>query len=158
MTLVMLAVVAVLVLFMIRNNRKRKRDAAEMATKFVPGAEVMTSFGLYGTLVSIDEAENTVILETAPKTTVKLHRQAIARVVTPAPEAKTPVAAAVSTEAPAFGERDAAHKPAAKKPAAKKPAAKTQASSTAAKKPASSAPKTATATAKKPAAKKPAAK
>lgn len=120
-TILMLAVVAVLVLFMIRNNRKRKRDAAEMATKFVPGAVVMTSFGLYGTLVSIDEVENTVLLETSPKTTVKLHRQAISRVVTPAPEAKSSAKSAVSSEAPAFGERDADHKPSAK-PATKKPA------------------------------------
>lgn len=143
-TILMLAVVAVLVLFMIRNNRKRKRDAAEMATKFVPGAEVMTSFGLYGTLVSVDEAENIVVLETSPKVTVKLHRQAIARVVTPAPEGKPAAQTVVSTDAPAFGERDSEHTPAAKKPAAKKPS--TTAGTT--KKPAAS-----KAPAKKPAAK-----
>ena len=150
--LLMLAVLAVLVFFMIRNNRKRKRDAEELATKFLPGAEVMTSFGLYGTLVSIDEAGNTVILETSPKVTVKLHRQAVVRVVTEAPAAK---AAPASTTAPAYGERTAAAKPAAKKPAAKpaaKPVAKTQ---SAAAKPAA---RTAAKPAAKAAAKKPAAK
>jgi preprotein translocase subunit YajC len=146
-TILMLAVVAVLVLFMIRNNRKRKRDAAELATKFVPGAEVMTSFGLYGTLISVDEADNTVILETSPKVTVKLHRQAVSRVVTEAKAAPAAKADAVEpVGAPAFGERTVA-KPAAKKPVAKKPA-----SATADKKPATSS------AAKKPAAKKPAAK
>ena len=135
-TLLMLAVVAVLVLFMIRNNRKRKRDAAEMATKFVPGAEVMTSFGLYGTLLSVNEEDNTVVLETSPKVSVKLHRQAIARVVNEAPAKKTAAKDPVSTEAPAFGERTTQAKPAAKKPAAK-PAAKKPAAKPAAKKPAS---------------------
>jgi preprotein translocase subunit YajC len=154
-TILMLAVVAVLVLFMIRNNRKRKRDAAEMATKFIPGAEVMTSFGLYGTLVSVDETENTVVLETAPKNTVKLHRQSIARVVTPALEVKVTEKAVATSDAPAFGERDAAHKPASK-PATKAPAKKPSAQSAAAKKPvAKPAAKSPTT---KPAAKKPAAK
>jgi preprotein translocase subunit YajC len=123
-TLLMLAVVVVLVLFMIRNNRKRKRDAAEMATKFVPGAEVMTSFGLYGTLLSVNEADNTVILETSPKVSVKLHRQAISRVVTEAPVKKSVSKNTDAQDAPAFGERATAAKPAVKKPAAAKPAVK----------------------------------
>jgi preprotein translocase subunit YajC len=131
-TLLMLAVVAVLVVFMIRNNRKRKRDAAEMATKFVPGAEVMTSFGLYGTLLSVNEEENTVVLETSPKVSVKLHRQAIARVVTEAPAKKAAPKVSESNEAPAFGERTTQSKPAAK-PAAKKAPAKPETNKPAAK-------------------------
>ena len=133
-TLLMLAVVAVLVLFMIRNNRKRKRDAAEMATKFVPGAEVMTSFGLYGTLLSVNEEENTVVLETSPKVSVKLHRQSIARVVTEAPAKKVASKVTESNEAPAFGERTTQAKPTAK--SAAKPAAKKAPAKPAAKKPA----------------------
>lgn len=80
-TLVLLAVLAVLVFFMFRNGRKRKRDLEELQAKMVPGADVMTSFGMYGTIVSIDDEANKVALEVAPGTVVELHRQTIARVV-----------------------------------------------------------------------------
>lgn len=76
-----MAVLAVLVFFMFRNGQKRKKDAAELQKKVVVGAHVMTTFGVYGTIKSIDEAENIVVLETSPKNTLKLHRQAVARVV-----------------------------------------------------------------------------
>ncbi len=104
--LLMIAVLAVLVFFMIRNSRKRKRDAEEMAKKFVPGVTVMTSFGLYGKVVSIDNVENICMLEISPNSVIKIHRQAIARVVEGAPEVvSAPAKASVSTDAPAFGVR-----------------------------------------------------
>ena len=83
MTLVMLAVLAVLVFFMFRNGRKRKADQEKLQSTMVPGAEVMTNFGLYGTIESIDEEQNKVALEIAPGTIVNIHRQTIARVVEP---------------------------------------------------------------------------
>jgi preprotein translocase subunit YajC len=82
-TLIMLAVLALLIFFMFRNGRKRQRDLLELQEKMVPGAEVMTSFGLYGTLLSIDEENNIVVVETSPGSTVRLHRQALSRVVDP---------------------------------------------------------------------------
>lgn len=89
MTLFMMAVLAVLVFFMFRNGQKRKKDAAELQKKVVVGAHVMTTFGVYGTIKSIDDAENIVVLETSPKNTLKLHRQAVARVVEDAAVAPT---------------------------------------------------------------------
>lgn len=89
MTLFMMAVLAVLVFFMFRNGQKRKKDAAELQKKVVVGAHVMTTFGVYGTIKSIDDAENIVVLETSPKNTLKLHRQAVARVVDDAAVAPT---------------------------------------------------------------------
>ena len=44
----------------------------------------MTNFGMYGTILSIDEEANKVELEIAPGTVVQMHRQAISRVVEPA--------------------------------------------------------------------------
>lgn len=81
MTLFMMAVLAVLVFFMFRNGQKRKKAAAELQDQVVVGAHVMTTFGVYGTIKSIDTTDNIVILETSPKNTLKLHRQAVARVV-----------------------------------------------------------------------------
>jgi preprotein translocase subunit YajC len=82
-TIFMLAVLAVLVLFMIRNGRKRQKDAAELQAKVVAGAHVMTNFGVYGDIVSIDEAENKIVLQTSPGNNLTIHRQAIARVIEP---------------------------------------------------------------------------
>jgi len=83
LTLVMLAVLALLVFFMFRNGRKRQKDTLALQSKMVAGADVMTNFGLYGTIVAIDEEENKVALEIAPGTIVQIHRQTIARVVEP---------------------------------------------------------------------------
>jgi preprotein translocase subunit YajC len=66
---------------MFRNGQKRKKAAEELQKTVVPGAHVMTTFGVYGTIKSINDEENIVVLETSPKNTLKLHRQAIARVV-----------------------------------------------------------------------------
>jgi len=83
LTIVMIVILAALVFFMFRNSRKRRRDQDETRSKMVPGAEVMTNFGLYGTLVSVDETDNTALIETSPGHVVKVHRQVLARVVEP---------------------------------------------------------------------------
>jgi preprotein translocase subunit YajC len=86
LTIGMLVVLAVLVFFMFRNSRKRKAQQEEMREQIVPGAEVMTNFGLYGTLRSIDPISNVAELEVTPGTIVRVHNQTIAKVVTPTEE------------------------------------------------------------------------
>jgi preprotein translocase subunit YajC len=83
LTVVMLVVLALLIFFMFRNSRKRQRDVAALQSKVVVGADVMTNFGVYGRILSMDEENNEVLLETTPGTVLKLHRQVIARVVEP---------------------------------------------------------------------------
>ncbi|RUR00737.1 preprotein translocase subunit YajC [Labedella endophytica] len=80
-TLGMLAILAVLIFFMFRNGQKRKRDTEALQSKVAPGAEVMTNFGLFGTILTMDEDDNKVGLEVAPGTVVTVHRQTIARVI-----------------------------------------------------------------------------
>jgi preprotein translocase subunit YajC len=91
LTLGMLAILAVLIFFMFRNGQKRKRDQEELQSKVAPGAEVMTNFGLFGTIVSIDEDDNKVELDIAPGTVVTVHRQTIARVVEPVVASTEPI-------------------------------------------------------------------
>jgi preprotein translocase subunit YajC len=79
--LVLFAVLAVMVIFMFRNSRKRKAELEAMREKMVPGAEVMTNFGLFGTLIAVDEDTNVAQVETSPGTIVRLHRQTLSRVV-----------------------------------------------------------------------------
>lgn len=81
LTIGMLVILAVLVFFMFRNSRKRKADMEQLRTKIVPGAEVMTNFGLYGTLVSLDDVTKVAELEVAPGSVVRVHSQTIAKVV-----------------------------------------------------------------------------
>ncbi|WP_142139795.1 preprotein translocase subunit YajC [Acidovorax sp. SLBN-42] len=105
-TIIMLAVLAVLIFFMFRNSRKRQADARELQSKVQPGAKVMTNFGVFGTILSIDEEENQVLLETSPGTVLTVHRQTIARVVEPVAEPATEVGPAVAADAgPEYGER-----------------------------------------------------
>lgn len=88
-TLMMLGLLAVMVFFMFRNSKKRKAELENMREKMVPGVEVMTNFGLFGTLVSVDEDTNVAEVETSPGTIVRVHRQTLSRVV----EDTTPAAA-----------------------------------------------------------------
>ena len=81
LTIAMLAVLAVLVFFMFRNSRKRKAQQEDLRKQIVPGAEVMTNFGLYGTLVSLDDVTKVAELEVAPGNIVRVHSQTIAKVV-----------------------------------------------------------------------------
>ena len=114
--LLMGAVLVVLVIFMVRNSRKRRRDAAEMQDKVKVGAEVMTNFGVYAHIKKIDDVDNKVVLETSPGNTLTVHRQVIARVVEApsAPTKSAPAAKPASATAakatksavdPQFGER-----------------------------------------------------
>ena len=79
---VIFAVLAVLIFLMFRNSRKNKARQEELKKEIVPGAEVMTNFGLFGTLVSVDELSNVAELEVSPGNIVRVHRQTIAKVVT----------------------------------------------------------------------------
>jgi preprotein translocase subunit YajC len=110
LTIGLVLLLVVMVIFMVRNSRKRKRDAEELQNKFVPGAEVMTQHGIYGTLISIDEEKNEAIVETTPGTRLRVHRQTIARVidpqdVDPAKDVVEDEPAEAPTGAPQFGER-----------------------------------------------------
>lgn len=100
LTIVMLGVLAMLVFFMFRNSRKRKQDLEELQLKMVPGAEVMTNFGLFGTLVSVDDENNVATIETSPGSTVRVHRQTLARVIEDEPATEDDSTAAADESKP----------------------------------------------------------
>ena len=104
----MLAVLAVLVFFMFRNGRKRKKDQEALQATMVPGADVMTNFGMYGTIIAIDEEANKVELQISPGVVVEIHRQTIARVVEPVVAEDRDDSSVDSTDSlsePEFGQR-----------------------------------------------------
>lgn len=106
MTILLLAVFAFFIFSMFRRNKKAQQQQAEMQSKFAPGVEVMTSFGLYGRIVGIDDAENKVVLELSPGNQATVHRQAVTKVVESAtvePGVPAPEEAAAPAEAPEAG-------------------------------------------------------
>lgn len=117
LTIGMLAVLAVLIFFMFRNSRKRKAQAEELQSQIVPGVEIMTNSGIFGTLKSVDEVTNVAEVETSPGTIIRVHRQTIARVVTDEPRSVEEAQAranaevelnqdsAIPVEDPEYGER-----------------------------------------------------
>lgn len=120
LNIALIAIAAVLIFFMFRNSRKRKRQLEEVQQQMVPGAEVMTNFGLFGTLKSVDEVSNVAELETSPGVVVKVHRQTLAKVVTPL-DGPTGEPRSVE-EAMAIANREAEEREAAERKAAEKPA------------------------------------
>lgn len=81
LTIVMFVLLGVMIFMMFRNGKKRKAEAAALQEKMVAGANVMTNFGLFGTIIAIDEEANKAELEIAPGVVVNIHRGAISRVV-----------------------------------------------------------------------------
>lgn len=89
MEFLLFGLLAVLLVFMVFNTRKRtkqmKAEQEEKATKTVPGAKVLLQGGIYGTIVSYnpDDLDTPALVEIAPGTVIDVHSQAILRVVEP---------------------------------------------------------------------------
>ena len=83
LSIALIAIAAVLIVFMFISSRRRRRDAETQRQKIQPGVEVMTSQGIFGTLLSIDTDKNEAIIETTPGTKLRVHRQTISRVIDP---------------------------------------------------------------------------
>ena len=89
MEILLFGLLAVLLVFMIFNTRKRtkqmKAEQEEKATKTVPGAKVLLQGGIYGTIVAYDpeDLDTPALVEIAPGTIIDVHSQAILRVVEP---------------------------------------------------------------------------
>ncbi len=90
MTILLFVMLGVFVFMMFRRNKKTQQQQAQLQSKFGPGVEVMTSFGLFGRIVNIDEAENKVTLELSPGNTATVHRQAVTKIVEPVVAAEEP--------------------------------------------------------------------
>jgi preprotein translocase subunit YajC len=89
MSILLFVMLGVFIFMMFRRNKKTQQQQAELQSKFGPGVDVMTSFGLFGRIVDIDEAENKVTLELSPGNLATVHRQSVTKVMEPAavPEA-----------------------------------------------------------------------
>lgn len=107
-TILLFVVLAAFIYFQFRNSRKRQAEAEKRREAMVPGTEIMTNFGLYGTIVSIDEDENIAVLEIAPGVTARVHRQVLLKpAVDEVPEEE--VEAAEGATGPQLNQSNAIH-------------------------------------------------
>ena len=68
-----------------RRMQKQKLEQEAKARQTVPGAEVLLQGGLYGTIISYDpdNLDQPAVVEIAPGVDIRVHSQAILRVVDP---------------------------------------------------------------------------
>ncbi|GGC82505.1 hypothetical protein GCM10011512_06540 [Tersicoccus solisilvae] len=98
--LIMLVVLIFLIFTMFRRNKKAQTEAQERKSSMAPGQQVMTSYGLFGTVVSVDAPENKVVLELSPGNTATVHLQSVTKIIDPAETSATADAGATAAGAP----------------------------------------------------------
>jgi preprotein translocase subunit YajC len=90
--IIIVAMFALLWLFLIRPQRARAQAHRELLTRVNVGDEILTVGGLYGNVLEIDEDDD-LMLEIAPGTQVRVARRAVAAVVPPEEEPEEETAA-----------------------------------------------------------------
>jgi preprotein translocase subunit YajC len=86
--IIIVALFGLLYFVMIRPQRNRQRQAAQMQNEIMPGQRVRTTAGMYATVVSVEGDD--VLLEVAPGVNVRYMRRAIMNVVPDGTETFTP--------------------------------------------------------------------
>jgi preprotein translocase YajC subunit len=115
----MFAAIGFLVVLMVMQSRKRKKQAEELANSLAVGVWVMLTSGIYGEVVAVNEDR---ISLRAGDATLVVAKGAVLRTVDAPAEAAKPN---VEIKKSAAAKVSAAKKPAApKKPAAKQPSSK----------------------------------
>jgi preprotein translocase subunit YajC len=85
--IVLVALFALMWLLLIRPQRRRQAEQAQLQDVLEPGDEILTAGGIHGIVRGVDD--EIVLVEIAPGTTVRLDRRAVAGVVQePEPEAE----------------------------------------------------------------------
>jgi preprotein translocase subunit YajC len=85
-----IVLLVLLLVFMFFSSRRRvakqKAEQEQKARQTVPGSEVLLQGGLYGTIVEYDadDLDKPAIVAIAPGVEIKVHSQAILRIVNPA--------------------------------------------------------------------------
>ncbi|AEG44404.1 preprotein translocase subunit YajC [Isoptericola variabilis] len=85
--IILFGVLIALMFFMSSRTRKQQKEQQAFRATLAPGQEVMTGSGMVGTVVAVDEAADTVTIESTPGVQTRWLRAAIAK------RMDTPVAA-----------------------------------------------------------------
>lgn len=71
-------------LLILRPSRNRQKQQQQLLNALSPGAQIMTTAGMFGTVISVDDDE--ITLEVAPGVHVRMVKAAVARVIEPVEE------------------------------------------------------------------------
>ena len=77
MIIMMVAMFAIVYFFMIRPQNKKQKEIQKFRNSLQVGQEIITIGGIHGTIKSISEEDNTVMLEVATGTKMKFEKSAI---------------------------------------------------------------------------------
>jgi preprotein translocase subunit YajC len=66
----------------VRPQQKRRKELLNIMSRLQPGDEVVTVSGIYGTITEVEDGD-TVLLEVAEDTDIRIAKGSIARVLTP---------------------------------------------------------------------------
>lgn len=75
MDYLLLGVLAAMILLLVSQNRKRRKDAERLLDSVTVGANVLLHSGIKGTVISIED--NDVVIETTPKVKIRVVKQAV---------------------------------------------------------------------------------
>ena len=75
-----------LYLLLIRPQRARARAMAHVRSQLAPGACVMTTAGIYATVLDVDSDDDSLLLQVSPGVPVRFATAAVVRIVEPAPQ------------------------------------------------------------------------
>ena len=81
--IVLVALFALFWLFVIKPQRRRAQEQRELHASVAVGDEIVTLGGLLGRVRGIDESDDTLEVEIAPGTNVRVARRGVAAVLTP---------------------------------------------------------------------------
>jgi preprotein translocase subunit YajC len=74
-------IIVVMYFLMIRPQSKRQKEHRAMLAALQKGDKIMTTGGIVGTIASIKEGENTLILKISENTKIELSRNAVGSVL-----------------------------------------------------------------------------
>ena len=77
--IILFAALAVLILFMFRNNKKRKQQAEELQGSIAVGANVMLTSGIYGRITAIDGDK--LVIESTPGPSLSVVKLAVREII-----------------------------------------------------------------------------
>ncbi len=81
----LILIVAVFYILIIRPSQNRKKKMAELISNVGPGTDIMTSAGIFGTVVSSTPEQ--IELSIAPGVVIRILPAAVSRVITPVVDA-----------------------------------------------------------------------
>lgn len=111
-SLIMIALIGVLIIFMFRNGKKRQRAMQQLQEGLRPGAGVMLQSGIFATVTEIGEDDNRVTIISGTSTLV-VHRNAVSQIIDPVEEPAESEESVAPDDDPAFGEHVEGHSEAA---------------------------------------------